>query len=1288
MKTWHVRLRRLRFALLATAAAVVILLGVLAGLTQLAMPWLEHHPQHVERWLSERLGRSVQIGRVGGRWIGGGPRLALEDVRIASAGGGRALAVPRAELVFDLSALFSRSRRLTEFHLAGLDLQLVNDAGIWRVGGLDVGGVEQGGGGFSMGALGAIEIRDFRLAIDDPQRDLHLAFAVPVLRLLNNGAVTRVLGRIRLDAPEAPLFDLVADLDIGRRGGRIYVGGRDVDFAKFATQQSPGGVQLLAGRGAVQVWVGVHEARADDVRVKVDLADARLGAVTPIAADARVTVAPRAGFDRLAFVARWLRTADGWSFDLADFTADREVGNLPARVSIERHGGEAQRTYRAAATELPLEPLGDLAMLTDRLPADWRRWLYLARPRGTLARADFGWNGGGDYSVGATLRGLGLASVDVVPGIERLDLDLAGDAQALLLQLPAQALRVDYPRVFRRAFVFSRFGGDVVVRRADDGWRLETDRLAFEGDGYGGEARGGVDLRDGHRPSLDLYGTVTHGEVAAAKLFWPVNVMSPLAVAWLDRALVAGRIVEGRIAFRGDLEDWPFHNDAGRMIARAEIADATLDYHPEWPRAEKLHAVATFVNTGLQVDGVSAEAMGNRVGEASATIADFGEPLLDLAVKGEGSGANLLGFLRATPIGKRYRDQLKDVAVGGRGAVTFTLDLPLKDVGALTLDGHVALTDAKLDHAGYDLHFTGASGPLRFNQHGFAADGLDAVFRGGQSRLSLTVGGYVADPQHVFEASVAGRFATATVFADVPVLAPGFPKFPGESDWSANVSVDAASHARLVLTSDLVGTSIELPAPLAKTAAEALPFRLDLDLPYAGTVFEARLGDVLGLKGRLPGAGQVFALRADFGPQPPAAPPPAGIAIGGRMATLDVGGWLDLVDSGSSAAAGGLLQGIDVVADDFLFGNRHFSDMRLAIGSGASATTVRLDGAALAGSLDIPRLDPGGRGIRARFARIHWPEAPAGAPETDAAALADVAPVALPPLHLTVEDFRLGSASFGSAQFDSHPVAGGMQIDTLKSHSPNVTMSASGTWTGTPADNRSRMTIELSAQNLGHMMDALGFPGLIDGGTTRATIDASWPGPPSAFALPRLDGTLGIDVAEGRILEVEPGAGRIFGLLSLTEIPRRLSLDFSDFFRSGLSFSSIKGTFRLGDGNAWTDGLTIKSPAADIVVSGRTGLRAKDYDQEMDVSPHAGSTLPVVGAIAAGPVGAAAGLVMQGILNKPLGKAIGSRYHVSGSWDKPKITLIAREKPPAPPAPPAPKRSVRPADAPDAAQGP
>lgn len=1269
---WRVRLHRLRFVALVTVSALVIVLGLLAGLIQLALPWVERHPQQVEQWLSQRLGRTVTIGHVDGAWVGGGPVLALEDVRIAATDPQRPpFAIPNAELAFNPWALLRRNHALSEFRIGGLDLQLVRVDGAWQLHGLDLGPQDEGET-FSMGALGAIEIRDSKVVVRDAEHDLDLALGVPVLRLLNRGEITRVVGRVRLLGSDSPPAELVADLDVNRRSGQIYVGGRDLDLARAAARQTPGGLLIAGGRGEVQVWASVDAARLIDVRARVDLREAQFGGVAPVLLEGRTpldeaaAVTPRAAFERLAFVARWQREDGGWSLDLADFVAEAGTGVQPARFSLERRGDDAAPRYRAGAQALPLEPIGSLAMLFASAPEGLRRWLYLAHPRGVLANAGLRWNGAADYDVDAQLRGLELADAGRVPGVARLDADLSGDQQSLLLAIPQQALRIDYPRVFRKPFLYSQFGGDVVARRDEDGWNIQTDRLAFEGEGYGGELRGALELRPERRPFLDVYAAISHGEVIAAKLFWPTTNMSPKAIAWLDRGLVDGRIVGARAALRGDLADWPFHENSGRMIARAEVDGLDLVYDPNWPRAEKVHAFATFENSGMHVDVASAESMGNAVGESSATIADFNQAVLDLDVRGEGSGANLLAFTRATPIGKRNEDALKDLEIGGKGALTLKLNLPIKQVDTLSLDGSVDLSGAKLDQSAYDLHFTDAAGKLRFNQKGMTVDGMDATFRGRPVKFSLALGGAVADPRHAFEAGLSGRFPATTVFADVPSILPALGRLPGESVWKAGVDIDtsaAGGRKRLTLQSDLRGTAIDLPAPLGKSADAALPFRLALDLPYAGRTFDASLGSLVAARVRLPDAKQPLAARLEFGGETVGALPLQGVSIGGRVPSLDGGGWVDLAQlNGGTGAGAGLLRGVDLRIDDLVLGGRGFGQMRLLIDSSAAATTIRLDGAAASGGLTIPNADLARQGVTARFDRVHWPEGPESpAGGEDASALADTAPASIPPLHLVVDDFRLGKASFGAAEFESRPIADGMQIDKLQARSPNISMKASGQWTGSAKSTRSRLSIELSAQNMGQMMAALGFPGLIDGGAARATIDAAWPGPPSAFALSRLDGTLDIDVAEGRIPEVEPGAGRIFGLLSLTEIPRRLTLDFSDFFKSGLSFNSIKGKFRLADGDAFTDGLTINSPAADIVVTGRTGLRAKDYDQQMMVSPHAGVTLPIVGAIAGGPVGAAAGLVMQGILHKPLGKVIAMRYQVTGSWEKPKIVALARE---------------------------
>jgi uncharacterized protein YhdP len=137
-------------------------------------------------------------------------------------------------------------------------------------------------------------------------------------------------------------------------------------------------------------------------------------------------------------------------------------------------------------------------------------------------------------------------------------------------------------------------------------------------------------------------------------------------------------------------------------------------------------------------------------------------------------------------------------------------------------------------------------------------------------------------------------------------------------------------------------------------------------------------------------------------------------------------------------------------------------------------------------------------------------------------------------------------------------------------------------------------------------------------------------------------------------------------LLSLREIPSRLMLHFGDVFKSGFGFDSVTANFRLEDGSAYTRNMVITAPAARIVMQGRTGFRARDYDLTVEVTPHVGGTLPVVGAVIGGPVGAAAGLVVQGLIGKGLNKAAGSIYRVTGTWDKPKIETVASLPLPAP----------------------
>ena len=63
----------------------------------------------------------------------------------------------------------------------------------------------------------------------------------------------------------------------------------------------------------------------------------------------------------------------------------------------------------------------------------------------------------------------------------------------------------------------------------------------------------------------------------------------------------------------------------------------------------------------------------------------------------------------------------------------------------------------------------------------------------------------------------------------------------------------------------------------------------------------------------------------------------------------------------------------------------------------------------------------------------------------------------------------------------------------------------------------------------------------------------------------------------------------------------------------------------------------------------------------MIITPRLGMALPVAGTIAAGPLGAAAGLLAERVLRKNIEKAVSYEYRLHGAWDNPKLEPLHME---------------------------
>lgn len=1251
-----------------TAGVAVILLALIAALAQLLLPLLARHPQWVAAQLSQQLQRPVSFASMEGRWTASGPAFVMHGVTVGAEapGHGNALQIPQAELKLDFGGWLLPSRHLLNLHVQGLQLNLRHDAsGQWHVNGLGLAGHSRSQS-ISLGLLSVdLWLEDLRIVVTDAAPDKQYTLLARQLRLSRHGREIRFGGVLRREGVATALH-MAGRFQEDGQSGKVWLGADGVDLKPLLDGMNMDGYTANQGVGRLAVWLDWHKGKLTSCLLRLDLN--KLGVTAPDGATASVA--------SLHGMAGLQLTADG--YDLR--WAGDDGGVLAAVV---HQPGTVQVGVGVAARELQLAPLLPWLALKPDLAPGLAHWLGSGNPRGDLVRVGLRWSDGGLQMLDVAFKQLSIDPVGKLPGVSNLQGELRGDTEAVSLVLPAQTTTLQFPQWFLQPLAMKRLQGTLAFWRQDGNWHIGADALDFVGAGYAGQARGQMILpAQGGAPFLDLYANFDHADVTSARLFWPIHAMSPRTIHWLDHALVSGTISQAQALVRGDLADWPFRQHKGRFEARAVVHDLTLDYGKNWPRAEGVDAVASFVNSSMLIQASDGQALGVKVDKAVALIPDFGEGLLDLNVHGSGRGGSLMRFVRKSPIGIHQADTLGKLTLGGRGSFDFHLIWPLKDRADVQLDGSAQLVDADLSAPAWNLRLGKLNGPLKFDLHGLSAGPLATSFRGEPATLKLTLAGANSRPETVLAAQLEGSYRLAELTQEYPALDWLGKSAKGRSDFDIGYTIshlanNTALGQTLSVDSSLNGIQLDLPAPLNKVATANLPLHLTMGLPVAGSDLQVALGQVLRGRFRLPAdAQQPLAGTLAFGDRMPQTLPPRDLRIRGHAERLDVTGWVQRAAAGGGGNGPGL-ESIDISAGNALWFGHALGAMKIIATPQSDQMSIDVDGKAMAGNVQLPTRDLRKRGITARLQRLYWPQGTrAGSPGSASPSAQDnpantgIDPAALPPLHLWIGDLRLGKSKLGEARLETWPTSEGMHIEQLRALSSSVQINASGDWNGNASNSRTHMRIGFAAKDLGAMLTAFGFQGLVDDGKTNDQLDATWPGPPSDLSLANMTGTLSIHVTDGHIPDVSSGVGRLLGLVSLTELPRRLSLDFGDVFGKGLAFDSIAGQFQLADGNATTNNLTIKGPAANISISGRTGLRARDYDQQVRVVPHIGNSLPLVGAVVGGPVGAAAGLAVQGLLGKGLNQAASARYRVTGSWDKPVMTLVEKKGAVEAPTPP------------------
>jgi uncharacterized protein YhdP len=274
----------------------------------------------------------------------------------------------------------------------------------------------------------------------------------------------------------------------------------------------------------------------------------------------------------------------------------------------------------------------------------------------------------------------------------------------------------------------------------------------------------------------------------------------------------------------------------------------------------------------------------------------------------------------------------------------------------------------------------------------------------------------------------------------------------------------------------------------------------------------------------------------------------------------------------------------------------------------------------------------------------------------------DPDPRKLPAIHVNVGDFVFDGRHFGRVEAELSRGTAGITLNRFTMTERAFSAEGHGSWLVRGDAPECRLEFELETKDVKGFMTAMRLGSGVEAEKGRVSAQLGWDGPPEASALGRLSGRLELSAANGQLTAVEPGAGRMFSLMSLTHLPRRLALDFNDLTGEGLAFDTLRGTFRLTDGDAYTDNVTLRGSAAEIGLAGHANLRDRTYDQTAVVTGQLGASLGVAGALAGGPAVGAALLLFSQIFKESLNGVTRGYYRITGSWDDPQVRRIeARE---------------------------
>ncbi|MBW3165820.1 YhdP family protein [Ferrimonas balearica] len=1244
-------------------AAVLVTLALLVSLVRTLLPELDSVRQDLIDTVEQRYGIQLEIEQLGAGWEPQGPMLTIHGLRVAPQPDQPvSLTIQTAQLQLDFwPSLLNLRPYLERITIDGVEL------------GINIQPRDQASTSNSwaplreqlLNQLGRLSIRDLTARVlvgDTALSPIYLAS----LNWKNLDGRHLGEGQLYLDAARHQDETLTLALELnrhfdGRLFGRAYVKAAQLDIGDWLARQLTDNDLNYSGVLNMEAWASLDEEGLRSATVQfgeTGLSWEHDGPQSLTLQSGLLQWHPNPGQGWVAgeLVGQDLAfssNGEAWpALNLHLRHRNRELAlwldTLPARGLEPLFGLIPGISHQRLSELLALDPRGQFGPI--RVQRDDEHW------HAEVPFEQLHW-----HSSGA------LPGLDSVSGTARW-FDHWGE-----LVLPEQSVTLTWPDQLPEPITLDRLALRSEWHNTEQGGQLRLPQLALENPDLALTLRAAVGL-GGDRPArLQLYSDIELKRAGEAGRYFPRRAMGEGLSDYLAAALEQGHSDNAQLLWHGDLKAFPYADNDGVFLAQFDMQDLQFDFLKDWPAVTDGLLSARFENASMDL-----WVRQGMLGPISVEGAYVGIPSLSsravLEIEGSvlANGDDAIEVMKDSFLADSVGGTLKTIRINERLPVALDMRFPL---GSQVKDepqqvrGRVAFWNTDVAVVPLALNLEQTRGELRFNNSNIEVHGLQARIYNQPSELSIV--GTPVEGAYAVDIDLASRWQMARV--PERLQSPLDPFLIGGAPLGGEIALrvgESGVEYQAELRSNLVGLAIELPAPLGKEVETQQNLKLAVTGDSEGAEVLASLGQSAQFRGELNfGVGTGFQSYQIALGTPAARPVLPGGYLEWLSDELAIEQWEPLISSfatyknpnpsGSRWFPG--LQQVELRAQALSLYQMALGKGLVSGGPTSEGWVFQIDSDNLLGTATF------GHDLRQEGIRLVADRLALELPERDPQKAMPAAPKAwihdMPILDLSVNALSVGELQLGQAELQATPEGDGYRIEQFNLFQGGHRLTMTGQWQ--PWNSLSQSTFEgqLRSPDVGDLAQRLGLNQSVQDADLTMTFGLGWPGAPWQMELAELDGNVDYRLGKGHLSEMSDRGARLLSIFSMESLLRKLSLDFSDVFGSGLHFNRFGGTVQVEDGVVRTNDSVMDSVAGTVRVNGWTDLTSRELDYLIAFSPALTSSVPAVVFMSTGAWTIGLGAFAVSKMLEPVLEVITQvRYHLTGTLDDPILNEVDRTK--------------------------